>query len=232
MIDLGTLPGRSGSVAYFVNERGEIAGTSCDFDEEVGYVFGCRAVRWRAENGPDDEDADEGDDEGADAHASASYTIIDLGALPGKSTSFPSALNERGEIVGSSCEEAPGLSPFNCRAFLWRDGVMTDVTPISGASESFGGRLNDRGQFVVAVVAAVSRAFLWDGDGFRELCGVPGFSTVAPAINERAQVAGHSINPPRALFWSPDLDPDGEDDDEADDFRSRRENTAGPDAPG
>jgi probable HAF family extracellular repeat protein len=49
--------------------------------------------------------------------------ICDLGMLPGHLTSQASGVNDRGQIVGTSCPAPPGL----CRAFLFENGVMKDL---------------------------------------------------------------------------------------------------------
>jgi len=51
--------------------------------------------------------------------------IQDLGTLPGDVTSEAHGINERGQVVGVSCDAAG-----NCRAFLWEDGVMTDLNTL------------------------------------------------------------------------------------------------------
>jgi probable HAF family extracellular repeat protein len=49
--------------------------------------------------------------------------ICDLGMLPGHLTSQASGVNDRGQIVGTSCPAPPGL----CRAFLFENGAMKDL---------------------------------------------------------------------------------------------------------
>jgi probable HAF family extracellular repeat protein len=48
-----------------------------------------------------------------------------LGALPGDNDSEALGINERRQIVGLSCNAA-GV----CRAYLWQNGVMTDLNSI------------------------------------------------------------------------------------------------------
>src|SRR4051794_6179542 len=59
-----------------------------------------------------------------------SSTVLDLGTLPGGATSNASALNLAGQVVGTSTP--PGPSGFN-HAFLWQNGVMTDLGTLPDA---------------------------------------------------------------------------------------------------
>lgn len=49
----------------------------------------------------------------------------DLGTIQDDATSGAQGINDRGEIVGSS-----GASVMNSRAFVWKDGVMTDLNTL------------------------------------------------------------------------------------------------------
>jgi probable HAF family extracellular repeat protein len=73
----------------------------------------------------------------------------DLGTLPGDVVSVADGINNKGQVVGDSCD-ASG----NCRAFLWQDGVMTDLNTLvcPGTSlyltNNLGADINDRGEIV------------------------------------------------------------------------------------
>src|SRR2546421_1318741 len=56
-------------------------------------------------------------------HSVPGYDIVDLGTLGGDVT-WPSALNNLGEVVGSSTTAAG-----TAHAFLWRNGMLTDISP-------------------------------------------------------------------------------------------------------
>ena len=52
----------------------------------------------------------------------------DLGTLPGDVNSLPGAtggINNRQQVVGWSCD-----SGGNCRAYIWQNGVMTDLNAL------------------------------------------------------------------------------------------------------
>ncbi len=53
----------------------------------------------------------------------------DLGTLPGDYSSTAFAITETGQIVGQSCDVN-----FNCRAFLWEHGTMTDFNALISAN--------------------------------------------------------------------------------------------------
>jgi probable HAF family extracellular repeat protein len=90
--------------------------------------------------------------------------IIDLGTLGG-TISQAHAINDRGQVVGSSA------TGFQDRPFLWEDGRMTDLTafvdPALGATGGGAFRINERGQ-VLGMVSTLSgsetpltRTILW-----------------------------------------------------------------------
>src|SRR6266850_1100160 len=71
--------------------------------------------------------------------------LLDLGTFGGVHT-YPSDINNRGQVVGSS-EGTDG----NSRAFLWQNGVLTDLNslvPASGWVLETAGFINDAGRIV------------------------------------------------------------------------------------
>lgn len=142
MTDLGTLGGVAArSEAVDVNEHGDAVGWSSFYGPEGREVH---AVLWR-------------DGE-----------IVDLGSLGG-AVSQAHAINDRGQVVGSS------TIGFQDRPFLWEHGRMTDLTtfvdPELGATGGGAFRINDRGQ-VLGMVSTpsgsetpLSRTILWTTRG-------------------------------------------------------------------
>jgi probable HAF family extracellular repeat protein len=123
VIDLGNLGGVAWNTPMAINDRGDVVGFG-NTDPDAGDTFGNEhAFLWTKSEG-----------------------IKDLGTLPGDVRSQALGINNRGQIVGQSCTAPPRV----CRAFLWEDEVMTDLT--EQIASGFDGRLayandiNDRGE--------------------------------------------------------------------------------------
>jgi probable HAF family extracellular repeat protein len=76
----------------------------------------------------------------------------DLGTLPGDFFSFGYGINDFGQVVGSSCDV-----DFNCRAFLWQKGVMTDLNTLIPADSPLylveaTGTINNAGEIAGSAV--------------------------------------------------------------------------------
>ena len=160
--ELPTLAGDSEGVAAAINDNGQAVGSSgtcAAFDPNSGlYLTENHAVLWQ--NGTV---TDLGNLGGTGAnggnHAcainnqgqvvghselpddttfhgflwTAATGMQDLGTLPGDFASNGNSINDRGEVVGLSLDEN-----FNPRAFLWENGVMTDLnTLIPGNSDLY-----------------------------------------------------------------------------------------------
>jgi probable HAF family extracellular repeat protein len=84
-----------------LNERGEVVGFS-NVSAAAGGSFAVQAFLWTRHGG-----------------------IRRLGVLPGDAASQALGINSSGQVVGTSCD-AKG----NCRAFIWRDGVMRNLNSL------------------------------------------------------------------------------------------------------
>jgi probable HAF family extracellular repeat protein len=79
---------------------------------------------------------------GAAGSAQGRWRIIDLGTLGGEA-SFAQAINDRGQIVGTTFNKS-----WDDRAFLWQNGKMTDLGMLPGGTGSGALAINDRGQIL------------------------------------------------------------------------------------
>ena len=137
------------------------------------------------------------------------YSVADLGVLPGvfmsgPATSNASGINNRGDVVGLSGPEQPQKR----HAFLYRNGVMTDLGRFGLIGSHNGPSINDGGQVtgVVQFGANASgpgqklHAFLYDAGVMQNLgspLGAP--MSIGDAINSQGQIAGEAwVNKPMA----------------------------------
>ena len=113
------------------------------------------------------------------------YSIVDIGVQLGGFASFARDINNRGQVVGAIERD---FSPY---PFLWEDGVVTELPPLSSESSGSARAINDRGQIVGDI--ALRHAVLWEGGAITELVSQsdpPRFSCSANAINNRGHVVG------------------------------------------
>lgn len=131
------------------------------------------------------------------ANAASLYSVTDLGTLSGSSGSLATGINDSGQVIGYSTNDGP------FRAFLWENGVMTDLGTLGGThSQAWG--INDLGQvvgfadtnFVMNEYGhPYEQAFLWNkSQGMTDLGGPLGGSigeqSLAYDINNSGQVVG------------------------------------------
>jgi probable HAF family extracellular repeat protein len=140
----------------------------------------------------------------AASHAAAgSYNVVDLGALPGGSTTGR-AINLAGDIVGSSGAPQSGIS----RAFFWssRQGVRS-LGVLAGGDYSDAFAINHPGQVTGSSNTTNGvHAFFWSPvSGFRDVGTLAGdASSRGFGINDSGQVVGYSSGAAgvRAFVWS------------------------------
>ena len=143
----------SSSAATAINDGGQIAGISGDCDDAIGSATAAHAVLWEGGtvihignlggkewNTPTAINA-AGDIAGFSDHEGDQITeafiwtrdtgLQGLGFLyPDDSVSEAFGINDRRQVVGLSCGAAA------CRAFLWQNGVMTDLTGVAAVPDT------------------------------------------------------------------------------------------------
>jgi probable HAF family extracellular repeat protein len=183
IIDLGTVPGGTESLATSNNSRGQVVGFSNnDIPDPFSHsLFGVpfltqtRAFLWQ--NG----------------------AIQDLGTLGGPDA-VPNNINEQGQIAGYSYTNStanlttgkPTQDPF-----LWEDGTMIDLGTLGG---TLGVQtwLNNRGQVVGTMNLAGdvnSHGFLWDRGSLLDLGTLGGNNSQANWINDAGHIVGSADLP-------------------------------------
>ncbi len=173
MNDLGTLGGPD-SWAMYVNDRGQVAGTSYTSDAVDPNTLTPQSDPFLWENGK----------------------MKDLGNLGGTNgflgPQFVQAFNNRGQVVGLMA--LPGDQLFH--AFLWDGEKLSDLGNILGGDFALATGINDAGEVVGWVWfpgGAVKHAFLWRDGVMTDLGTVPGDPcSFASNINSRSQVVGGS----------------------------------------
>ncbi len=137
-------------------------------------------------------------------------SLKDLGTLPGGDYSFAAAINQGGQIAGTSeisqIDPASGNPEFH--AVLWQNDKILDLGTLGGTA-SFASTLNDRGQVIGQALNDVpdplsilgmgdgttltqTHAFLWQNGKMNDLGTLAGPDSWAMYVNDRGQVAGTS----------------------------------------
>ena len=116
------------------------------------------------------------------------YQITDLGSLAPADSAFcrgseAVAINARGQVVGWSRTGSARFWVCPTHAFLWEDGVMTDLGTLGGwGRNSFATHINGRGQVAGYswIDAETYHAFLWEAGTMQDL-GTLGGNSSTPA---------------------------------------------------
>jgi probable HAF family extracellular repeat protein len=210
MVNLGTLPGWSSSIAYATNTPGQVVGESFRIGPNpippLNNVIEHRAFLWTPA-----------------APNSTTGSMVDLGDLPGGADySRAYGINSMGQVVGESDDDAPGAFV----AFLWTPGKpngtsgsmisLGDLSPSIDFSRARG--INSMGQVVGAAAVGTApvalHAFLWTPTAPNGTTGtmvdlgeLPGGTneSLASAINSQGQVVGTSnaATGHHAFLWTP-----------------------------
>jgi probable HAF family extracellular repeat protein len=180
--DLPLIPGDSSGAATAINDNGQIVGISGICDQAVGRHTAKHAVLW--ENGG----------------------VTDLGNLGAQWWNTPTAINQRGDVVGFAGDPA-FVEGDILHAFMWtREDGIRPLKPLKGRtpqhvdSEAYG--INERGQVVGTSCDANfvdCRAVIWDHGAFpRDLNDFKGSFPIrletAKDINDNGEITGRAID--------------------------------------
>jgi probable HAF family extracellular repeat protein len=123
-----------------------------------------------------------------------SYTVRNLGALPGTDVVIATSLNNQGQVVGYCYQHVPPghLGGLFGHAFLWQKGKMRKLdTPGGEFSHAFG--INERGDISGdALAGKASRPVVWRARA-RKPSALAEDAGSAVAINDRGDTIVHSI---------------------------------------
>ncbi|RKY21340.1 MAG: hypothetical protein DRQ55_04615 [Planctomycetota bacterium] len=143
--------------------------------------------------------------------ADPTYTYVDLGTLGGPS-SVAMGLNDAGQVVGWSSIPGCTVNGHPCRrAFLWENGVMTDLGLLSGDEESVARAINASGLVVgtsesdVIFGSGTFHGFRWDG-AMTALPDLGSGQSFVHDVNSAGVIAGWAQDPAvsrdRAVSWT------------------------------
>jgi probable HAF family extracellular repeat protein len=224
LTDLGTLPGYEGSLALGINKASQVVGTSFGLGKlgrafvysggtmrDIGTLAGGTTAAMDIN--------DAGDIVGYSVlqqHFQFAFLYRDglmrnLGSLPGSDRSVALAINNKGEIAGSSgVGQSEGPNGNRAHAVLWKHWHIRDLGTLGGLN-SYGQDINERGQVVGYSTFAggdgpdqVYGGFIWSKGKMRNIGAPRGGTRVMPlAINLRGQAVGMYVgsNQQRAFLY-------------------------------
>jgi probable HAF family extracellular repeat protein len=173
-------PGDPDSAATAINDSGEVVGISGLCSNAVGGASARHALLWR--NG----------------------MPFDLGNIGGHAWNTPTALNNRGEIVGFANTSGDENAPLSPVAFLWTQetGKMEKLPMLDDDQTSAAYDINQEGQIVGVSNGGPMgiRAFLYENGGIHDLNALvvgdsPLYLLIAQGINSGGEIVGTAVDP-------------------------------------
>jgi probable HAF family extracellular repeat protein len=122
---------------------------------------------------------------GVVAGGDQTVAIVDLGAVFPSSDGGAQSINDHGDVAGGV------VGPNgDVEAFLFSDGVETDLGNLPGGRSSVAHGINDHRHVVGTAGAGTGRAFLYADGGLRDLGTLGGTSSAAYSINAHDEIVG------------------------------------------
>jgi len=186
MQDLGTLGTGTDAFAYFINERGQIAGASFTNTTVNPVLTYCTFFQIPTPT--------------QDPFVWDNGKLIDLGSLGG-TCGVPNAMNNKGQVVGLS--DVAGDVDYH--AFLWpgKNGKMQDLGTLGGCC-ALANWISDAGQVVGGSYTANQyfHAFLWKQGVMSDLSAGSSECSFALGVNSNGQAVGFTCGGRHnALLW-------------------------------
>lgn len=189
MRDLGAVDDRYSSAAGSINDRGWSTGQSETGAIDPTFNFPLfHTVLWKGRR------------------------MVDIGTLPGGTTSIGISINNAGQVVAFGNNDIP--DPFalfpsatQMRTFVWQEGEVQDIGTLGGPDAVPGPGCNNQRPGVIVGQSYVSFTpnpasgiptldpFLWDNGTMTDLGNLGGTFNWAQCINNRGQVIGMSRLP-------------------------------------
>lgn len=170
------------SAATAINDRGQIAGISGLCSNAVGGTSAEHAVLWENKYAPP----------------------INLGNFDGGvAWNTPTALNNRGEVVGFANQQGSPASSFNPIGFFWdKEHGIRPIPPLGDDTNSLAWGINEHGQVVGQSFnsnTGAARAFLYEDGQLTDLNGLiqPDSSLqlqLANDINDEGEIVGFALD--------------------------------------
>ena len=167
---LHLLPGDTVGMAFWINDNGQAVGASgrCGNTVLPPVAYGPHAVLWEKDG-----------------------SVTDLGNLGGAVVNMALAINNQGQVVGTSSLSADSMPNLGTHAFLWTKGTgMRDLGTLPGDAGSVGMGLDESGNVAGASFDKDGnpRAFFWQNGVMSDL------STLIPATSPLSPIFAEGIN--------------------------------------
>ena len=199
---LPSLPGIN-AAGFGINNRGQVAGAADDNITDATCVpLGAhqfKPVVWHKESHEELSTSSEG---------APTFFVEELPTFPGDPNGQSGAINDNGQVVGSS-----GDCTVPRHALLWEHGLLIDLGNLGGMTNNQANDIDNRGHVTgfsgIAGDPNAHHAFLWHDGIMTDLGVLTGdYSSEGGGVNEKEQVVGGSSDTKgneRAFLWENDV---------------------------